>query len=603
MRYICTAVVAMLALVGTSFAATINVPGDQPTIAAAISASVNGDVINIAAGTYNEYGLSTNGKAVTIQGTVNGDSSLATTIDAQQGSNVFFINSGEGDGTVLKNLLITGGAGNSAGGGIFCSQSSPIITGCTISDNASGGGGGGIYCSQSNPTITSCMISSNTANSSGGGIWCINDSIPTITGCLITNNTAASGGGIYCDSTSTPTISNSQICGNAIGQITGGYADAGGNTVAHECPPPQQAACCIENTCTVLTQYNCEWQGGTWHSTIDTCAATNICNAEAACCTGTTCTVTTAYDCGTLGGTWHQSIATCADCNVCNNMDGVCCSNGICISNAHLSECETYGGVFIPCGDCTTADCSSTSPVSTINVPGDYSSVADAITAASDGDVIQIGAGTFSEGNINTMGKAITIQGSVNSDGSLASTIDTQQETSSVIRIDNDEGPDTVIQNLILTGGAPNRGGGIFCGVGTSPTITGCLITGNVAASFGGGIQCSHSGATITKCIIKNNSAPSGGGISCKGSPSPSIAYCTIMRNTADTGSGVYSDNSDPVMTGSTICQNTSSSSQVSGTWTDGGSNDICCPGDTNGDGVIDIEDLLNMLGNWGPCP
>jgi hypothetical protein len=60
---------------------------------------------------------------------------------------------------------------------------------------------------------------------------------------------------------------------------------------------------------------------------------------------------------------------------------------------------------------------------------------------------------------------------------------------------------------------------------------------------------------------------------------------------------------SDPVMTGSTICQNTSSSSQVSGTWTDGGSNDICCPGDTNGNGVVNIEDLLNMMGSWGACP
>ncbi|MCH2149793.1 MAG: hypothetical protein MK095_10215, partial [Phycisphaerales bacterium] len=52
-----------LAFVGTSatIAATINVPADQPTIAAAISASVNGDVITIAAGTYNEYNLNPGG--------------------------------------------------------------------------------------------------------------------------------------------------------------------------------------------------------------------------------------------------------------------------------------------------------------------------------------------------------------------------------------------------------------------------------------------------------------------------------------------------------------------------------------------------------------
>ena len=66
MRYICTAVVATLVLAGTSFAATINVPSDQPTIAAAISASVNGDVIAIAAGTYYEHTLNPDGKAITI---------------------------------------------------------------------------------------------------------------------------------------------------------------------------------------------------------------------------------------------------------------------------------------------------------------------------------------------------------------------------------------------------------------------------------------------------------------------------------------------------------------------------------------------------------
>ena len=57
-----------LALPGTSatFAGTINVPGDQPTIAAAINASINGGVINIAAGTYNEYNLNPDGKSIII---------------------------------------------------------------------------------------------------------------------------------------------------------------------------------------------------------------------------------------------------------------------------------------------------------------------------------------------------------------------------------------------------------------------------------------------------------------------------------------------------------------------------------------------------------
>ena len=92
MRYICTAVVATLALVGTSFAATINVPGDYSTIQGAINASSDGDVIAIAAGTYYENELNPSGKAITI-GSASGN--LNVSIDAQQYGSVFMIESGE----------------------------------------------------------------------------------------------------------------------------------------------------------------------------------------------------------------------------------------------------------------------------------------------------------------------------------------------------------------------------------------------------------------------------------------------------------------------------------------------------------------------------
>ena len=49
------------------------------------------------------------------------------------------------------------------------------------------------------------------------------------------------------------------------------------------------------------------------------------------------------------------------------------------------------------------------------------------------------------------------------------------------------------------------------------------------------------------------------------------------------------------------------SCTSMGGTWLgEGGSCDDCpatCAGDTNGDGVIDIFDLLNMLSGWGTCP
>ena len=200
-----------LAFVGTSatIADTINVPADQPTIAAAISASVNGDVINIAAGTYNEYNLNPGGKAITIQGAVNEDGSLATTIDAQQGGMVFEVNSGEDYDTRIQNLIITGSGDNDSG--IECTNISKVsINGCIITANQRHG----IYAWRGFPNVTDCLITNNL----GSGIYCsaISPSqwnFPTISNCVISGNSSSLGAGIFIDNLS-PIITDCVIADN-----------------------------------------------------------------------------------------------------------------------------------------------------------------------------------------------------------------------------------------------------------------------------------------------------------------------------------------------------------------------------------------------------
>ena len=49
-----------------------------------------------------------------------------------------------------------------------------------------------------------------------------------------------------------------------------------------------------------------------------------------------------------------------------------------------------------------------------------------------------------------------------------------------------------------------------------------------------------------------------------------------------------------------------SACTDLGGTWTEGGSCDDCpasCTGDTNGDGTVDVGDLLLVIGGWGTCP
>ena len=220
---------ACLALLGSAAVAdVINVPGDQPTIAAAISASVNGDVIAIAAGTYNEHSLDPGGKAITI-GSASGNPDV--TIDANGGGSVFVFQTGETSETVIKDLVITGGSADD-GGGIYCVSSNPTISGCTISDNMADYGGG-IRCWDSSPTITNCTIEGNMALT-GGGIAC-QYSNSTISGCVISSNTANYGSGIY-HAFSNSILSDTIVCGNVSDQIYGSWTDDGGNIVENECP-------------------------------------------------------------------------------------------------------------------------------------------------------------------------------------------------------------------------------------------------------------------------------------------------------------------------------------------------------------------------------
>ena len=216
-----------LAFVGTSasFAATINVPGDYTLIQDAINASSDGDTIAIAAGTYEEHSINTNNKAITI-GSASGN--LDVTIDAQQGGSVFVINSGEGSGTEIKDLVITGGNATQ-GGGIYCRSSNPTISGCTIEGNT-GSQGGGISCLiNSSPAISDCTISDNTANE-GGGISFISSN-PTISNCTISGNTAYVGGGIY-SLNSNFTIGGGSVCDNSADQT---FADSYSNIESSLC--------------------------------------------------------------------------------------------------------------------------------------------------------------------------------------------------------------------------------------------------------------------------------------------------------------------------------------------------------------------------------
>jgi hypothetical protein len=207
-------------------AATINVPGDQGTIQAGINAANNGDDVVVAAGTYMEA-INFFGKAITVRSASGepGD----TIIDGNGADHVVRFVSGEDPNTVLSGVTITGGiAGGSHpdnnGGGIFCINSSPLVTQCIISGNVTtlSGNGGGIYCDLSGATMIRCTITQNLSDRSGGGFYC-NDSAVTFSDCSIVGNTADFEGGGFYSTDSTITITRSTFLDNiALGTGGGG---------------------------------------------------------------------------------------------------------------------------------------------------------------------------------------------------------------------------------------------------------------------------------------------------------------------------------------------------------------------------------------------
>ena len=186
MRSICTAVVATLALVATSFAAaetiTVCSSGCQyNSINAAIAVAQTGDIIQLSDETYTEGAvINTFGKAITLRGAVDKSGTAATILDGGGSHRVVYCHSSEGAATVFENLVIQNGYSSTDGGGMWNVSSSPTLTNCTFTNN-SADYGGGMFNDASNPTLTGCTFTENSAAHSGGGMFNANYSSPTLT--------------------------------------------------------------------------------------------------------------------------------------------------------------------------------------------------------------------------------------------------------------------------------------------------------------------------------------------------------------------------------------------------------------------------------------
>jgi len=262
-------------------------PADFNNIQAAIVDSYDGDTVEVHPGTYSgpgNYDIDFLGKAITVTGTDPDDpNTVAQTIidcnaSAEAPHRGFYFHNNEDANSVLAGLTITNGYSPQeeidthavvAGGGIFCQDSSPTITKCTIVENWAGLGmgsweglgggicsdrcdptisyctishnsaqtGGGIHCGTGHPTITNCTITENYVDGSGGGVCLYRGWEALISNCTVMDNSAEYGGGIRF-SDSVPTISNCVISRNtARGRPGSGIHGKGGGIWGYRSGP------------------------------------------------------------------------------------------------------------------------------------------------------------------------------------------------------------------------------------------------------------------------------------------------------------------------------------------------------------------------------
>lgn len=207
------------------------VPADHPTIQQAINASVDGDTVLVAPGTYTEN-INFLGKAIQVSSE---GGPLVTIIDGSNVNSVVKFVSGEGPTSVLSGFTLRNGFGivdsdsTIDGGGIRIVNSSPTIENNIVTHNRSEFEGGGIVVGGqvALPLIKNNIISDNTA-CSGPGI-AIHGSSPHVQGNQIINNTSSGcsgglGGGILIEGFGSAEILNNTISDNVANTDGGGIA-------------------------------------------------------------------------------------------------------------------------------------------------------------------------------------------------------------------------------------------------------------------------------------------------------------------------------------------------------------------------------------------
>jgi hypothetical protein len=184
---------------------------------------------------------------------IEGDSVLFTcdtTLNPDRWRGLRFFNPSS-SGSRLVYCIVETGDVDDCGGAIFCWNSSPSLSNCSLRKNTTDGDGGAMCCeNSSSPFLTHCVISHNSAEN-GGGLFCSESSL-SLEHCDVMDNSARSdGGGVACEAGSVLDLSHCTIIGNSA--VLGGGINCNGSSLT-------SVSCTVSDNSAVLYGggVNCE---------------------------------------------------------------------------------------------------------------------------------------------------------------------------------------------------------------------------------------------------------------------------------------------------------------------------------------------------------